>query len=418
MPTTFSGVWQPGTGKHFVWVDAGWVPFKAVYDQVTSQGLLPVALDTYVQRGQRLWAGAWVAGEGKHFVWAEADWDHFKAVYDLVADQDLRLVALRSYAGQGQRLWAGAWRSGTGKHFVWVDAAWDAFKAIYDQVADQGLRLAALDTYVAGGQRLWAGAWVAGQGKHYIWAEADWDHFKAVYDLVADQGLRLAALRSYTDQGRRLWAGAWVAGKGKHFVWAEADWDHFKAKYDEVAAKDMRLVDLDVAAAAAAHTVVLHAKVLADPLPDLPTALASMQLVYGAWDLDVDLRSVEQLQDGSLADLPVGECGMGAPTPEQQRLFANRQGVGPNEMVAYFVRSTIPPYNGCAAYPGGLPGAVIAQHATRWTLGHEIGHVMGLEHVDNNHQLMTGNGTSNITNPPPILDPDEAAKMIASPYMH
>jgi hypothetical protein len=101
-------------------------------------------------------------------------------------------------------------------------------------------------------------------------------------------------------------------------------------------------------------------------------------------------------------------------TAEQNQLFANRNFVGANEVVIYFVRSTVPPFNGCAAFPAGSPGAVVAQGATRWTLGHEVGHVLGLVHVNNNDRLMTGNGTGNITNPPPDLVASEVTTMRAS----
>ncbi|MBM2623627.1 hypothetical protein JIG36_49885 [Actinoplanes sp. LDG1-06] len=102
---------------------------------------------------------------------------------------------------------------------------------------------------------------------------------------------------------------------------------------------------------------------------------------------------------------------MGSVTSEQAELFAFRDGMQPTDIAVFFVRSTVPPTNGCAAHPGGRPGAAVAAGATRWTLGHEVGHVLGLDHVDNNDQLMTGNGTGRITNPPPDLLPSEGATM-------
>ena len=74
-----------------------------------------------------------------------------------------------------------------------------------------------------------------------------------------------------------------------------------------------------------------------------------------------------------------------------------------------------PPLNGCASHPAGKPGAVVVKTASPWTFAHEQGHDLGLSHVNNNDRLMTGNGTFNITNPPPDLIASECATMQASP---
>lgn len=57
---------------------------------------------------------------------------------------------------------------------------------------------------------------------------------------------------------------------------------------------------------------------------------------------------------------------------------------------------------------------IVVRTASRWTLGHEVGHVLGLRHVTDRNRLMTGGGTSNITNPPPDLVPAEQSTMINS----
>jgi hypothetical protein len=41
--------------------------------------------------------------------------------------------------------------------------------------------------------------------------------------------------------------------------------------------------------------------------------------------------------------------------------------------------------------------------------------VLGLNHVNDNDRLMTGNGTANITNPPPDLAASEGTTMVNSP---
>lgn len=54
---------------------------------------------------------------------------------------------------------------------------------------------------------------------------------------------------------------------------------------------------------------------------------------------------------------------------------------------------------------------MVVKTATQWTFAHEHGHVLGLSHVNDNNRLMTGNGTANITNPPPDLVGTECTTM-------
>ena len=160
----------------------------------------------------------------------------------------------------------------------------------------------------------------------------------------------------------------------------------------------------------------VHAKVLSEPTSTgRAQMIQSMQSVYANVGIDVIIASIETLSLPLLNDLDVGACTMGSTTTEQNQLFANRNNAGPNDVCVYFVRSTVPPLNGCAAFPSGRPGAVITSVASPWTMAHECGHVLGLAHVADPNRLMMGGGTWNITNPPPDLIQSEINTMLASP---
>jgi hypothetical protein len=145
--------------------------------------------------------------------------------------------------------------------------------------------------------------------------------------------------------------------------------------------------------------------------------MARMREVYDSVGIHVEMGSTETLNLPTLNDVDIGACMMGGTaTAEQTQLFGNRNNIGANELAIYMVRSTVPPNNGCAAFPAGRPGAVVAQGATQWTLAHQVGHVLGLAHVNDNNRLMTGNGTGNITNPPPDLIGSEVQTMRNSAF--
>jgi hypothetical protein len=161
--------------------------------------------------------------------------------------------------------------------------------------------------------------------------------------------------------------------------------------------------------------VRVHVKCLEAPVSfTLNEQFAAMQEVYATAGIRVDWATTENLTLPTLTDVDVGGCTMGSVSAEQIQLFNNRNFVGANDMVVYYVRSTVPAYNGCAAHPAGRPGAVVVRSASRWTLGHELGHVMGIHHVNDNNRLMTGNGTFNITNPPPDLSAGEITTLNTS----
>ncbi|MCA8953907.1 MAG: hypothetical protein KDE27_30635 [Planctomycetes bacterium] len=162
--------------------------------------------------------------------------------------------------------------------------------------------------------------------------------------------------------------------------------------------------------------VNLHVKVLIEPSLPIAEMVEATRQLFADRGLPVSLLTTEQLNLPQFLDLPVGTCILGQTTPEQRQLFGHRTSVGSTDIAVYFVRSTIPAFAGCAAHPPGQPSLVVARNADIWTLPHEIGHVLGLTHVNDNRRLMTGNGTYNVVDPPPDLVQAEINTMLDSPY--
>jgi outer membrane protein OmpA-like peptidoglycan-associated protein len=166
----------------------------------------------------------------------------------------------------------------------------------------------------------------------------------------------------------------------------------------------------------------LHLKVLVRPRISIATMIRSMRQVFLPAGFRVEVASREILKLPVLENLDLRcpgtttaccpfPCSTATLNREHVTLFRNRKGVKRNELAVYFVRTTTPPFNGCCAHPPGRPGVIVARGASRWSLAHEVAHVLGLSHVANSDRLMTGAGTSGITNPPPDLIASEIRTM-------
>jgi hypothetical protein len=412
-----AGVWRDGSGEQRLGLGLTQDELVAQEAALRDQNLLLVAIHSYAEDGSRRWAGVWRDGAGEQRLGLGLTQDELVAQEAALRDQNLLLVAIHSYTDGGQQLWAGVWRDGAGEQRLGLGLTQDELVAQEAALRNQNLLLVAISCYVEDGSRRWAGVWRDGSGEQRLGLGLTQDELIAQEAALRDQNLLLVAIHSYTDGGQQLWAGVWRDGAGEQRLGLGLTQDEFVAQEAALRNQNLLLVAFDMQAEAvpAPFILVLHIRVLNQPSLDLQTMRQNMQALYRSRaEIDVQVRSSLPLKRPDLIDLPVGACVMGDLTQKQEELFALREGVGAGEVVAYFVRTTNPPLNGCAAHPPGRPGAVIAQGASLWTLAHEIGHVLGLPHIppaeEDGHRLMTGRGTGTVT-PPVTLSDSEVTTM-------
>lgn len=154
----------------------------------------------------------------------------------------------------------------------------------------------------------------------------------------------------------------------------------------------------------------LHFRILSQPNISIAEMVRCMQAVYAPHDIVIRELSRDTLVLPEADSLEVGVSAADL-TAEQQLLFNHRDGIGDRDICVYFVSeikvvvgSFVQPITGSSSHPAGKPAAVVAKDALKWTLAHELGHVLGLTHEDSDVQrLMFESGDMSFPNPVPYL---------------
>lgn len=172
-------------------------------------------------------------------------------------------------------------------------------------------------------------------------------------------------------------------------------------------------------------TITLHFKILQPPQRfTIKQMVNAMINLYGrVAKIRVNVGTTQDLGHlNHLRVLPVNGCLRNYQTNKQRELFNYRYNMEDKHIAVYFIKATNPPLSGCASHPTNKPGCVITMSSSLWTLAHEVGHVLLLEHPDNHlnpssclyRRLMTGCGTGRIQDPPPDLIQVEINRMNSS----
>jgi hypothetical protein len=168
----------------------------------------------------------------------------------------------------------------------------------------------------------------------------------------------------------------------------------------------------------------LHFRILEQPLFKHPNGTKEMLerlrrlFLHEGVQIEVRLKSEKNVTHLShLKTINIkNACKIDDPSPDQIELLSHRDGViSDKDVFIWFIEATTPTSYGCAAHSPGRPGTVITSTAPGWTLAHEICHILGLWHVEDNKRHLMFPKTDQIVTDPvtnlPLLLAEDITKL-------
>ncbi len=166
------------------------------------------------------------------------------------------------------------------------------------------------------------------------------------------------------------------------------------------------------------HRVGLHFRAIAMTQVAFDRILASAQAAYAQYGIRIDMMNGESLLfsagDQARFEKVNQECLWDLSVGEFNELHGRGTAAPANEVLVYFVKSFKEQLNGCGGHTKGRPACTIAETGTRWTVAHELGHVLlgstfAPVHVNDTRNLM--NTTTSTIISMPTLSVSQLAQM-------
>jgi len=170
------------------------------------------------------------------------------------------------------------------------------------------------------------------------------------------------------------------------------------------------------------HRVKVHFRSIALTATPFDRLLTSAQIAYGQYGIKIDMANGESLalsdEDQALFDQIDQECKWLIDDGEIKRLHSLGTPAPDNDVLVYFVRQfSNANMTGCGGHGRNRPACTVAAFGNRWTMAHEMGHVLlGSEfspvHAASNRNLMFAHTKSEAIIP--ILTDRQVTRMRAS----
>ena len=243
----YQAVWNSGSGSNIVTEPLNRADFVQRGEQLTSQGLRLVDVETAKVNGDRVYVGIWVNGSGSNIFDGPMSRAEFRNRREELRSQGLRLIDFEVFqTADGRRQFIGVWRSGSGEEKLTLPRNAEDFAELGEEFTAQGLRLVDVEVERNQGELQYRGLWREGSGSNFFTTPRQPADFRALRDQMVADGLELIDVERVGEPGSQQFVGVWASGSGESRLSKPRNFEDFATLGEQQTADGMRTQDLEI----------------------------------------------------------------------------------------------------------------------------------------------------------------------------
>lgn len=397
MSILYSGIWSPWQGPRHLFTDATLQNFQNQWKSFRDTGFHLVSLDTSEHVNGPRWTGVF-AKNGDTNTEFKADLT-LNEVVQIPQNRDVK--CLTAYMDGNNLKYAVALADGTTSCTIEGNLQQSDFIQSIRSRRNSNEHLFDMQTTSGPDGRRWVGLWkeVTTPGfEDRVWMDGDDAHLKSNNLTFAGQGCQPIRLKSYRSAGRTRYAGIWHKGAPSSTIFTDLNFANLRDRKREfvnqmqLAEADARSIDDGMGDGSAGDRVNIRILFAQRPPQTINSLVGLAKRLFLSHRIHLSLEDVSELPS-SFVNVQLFPCEPSNHqlSPQHQQLLNMRTGFGPKDIGVYFaghLQDSIGPLRGCAVGNGIV---LNAGEMSDWTLPHEICHILGLGHVNSNHNLMFHN---------------------------
>ena len=243
----YQAVWSSGSGANIVTEPLNKADFIQRGQQLTSQGLRLVDVETERMNGDRIYTGVWVSGSGSNIFDGPLTRTQFRRRREELRSQGLRLVDFEVFrANDGRARFLGVWRSGSGEEKLSLPRNAEAFLTLGESLTSEGLRLVDVEVERTQGELRYRGLWREGSGSNLFTTPQSPSKFRTTRDRMIADGLELIDVERVGRLGNHKFVGVWASGNGESGLSVPRNFENFVTLGEQQTAKGKRTEDFEI----------------------------------------------------------------------------------------------------------------------------------------------------------------------------